>query len=209
MENLSSRLNEIDKKQVTPRQQQIREKIAQRKQEEMDGNQESRRLWFATTLIKNSRITRQELGQRIGMSPENLHYLLDIQDDCALTTLKSILEAIDIDCKVHFDIDPYKKSETVKEKPRYDFVGDVKIEVNNSVSNVIIDCPENANMRFLADLVMQMGLSARAIADMSGIPASTFMRFFQKDDIKISYLCRIAEATGRTITWELNKSKKA
>lgn len=200
-----SRNNKKFKKHVTPRQQQIREKIAQRRQEEMDGNQESRRLWFATTLIKNSRVTRQEIGERIRMSPENIHYLLDIQDDCALTTLKKILGAIGIDCKVHFDIKPIKKSETVKKKPKYNFTGDVKVEVNNSVSNVIINCPENANMRFLADLVMRMGKSARAVADMSKIPASTFMRFFKMDDIKISYLCRIAEATGRTIIWDLNK----
>jgi len=209
MENADNKLNGIDKKNVTPRQQRIREKIEERKKEMIDGNAESRKLWFATTLIKNSKMTRRQIGDKIGMSPENLHYLLDIQDDCYLSVLKRIFWSIGIDCDVHFDINKIKKTESIKEKPKYNFSGNIKIEVNNSRTDAVINCPEDANMRFLADLIMQMGTSARHVANLSGIPASTFMRFFAKDDIKISYLCRIAEGTGRSINWELNEIKGA
>lgn len=196
------------KKDVSKRQQQIREKLAERNREEIEGTAESRRLWFATTLIKNSGMTRKQIGRAMGMSPENLHNSLDIQDDCYLSVLKRIMWTIGIDCAVRFDIPPiHVKKETTKKKPQYDFTGNINIEVNNSRTDAVVNCPEDANMRFLADLIMHMGTSARHVADLSGISASTFMRFFKQDDIKISFLCRIAEGTGRRIVWNLNKKR--
>ena len=187
------------------RSESIKEKRKLLREQTMNGNEESKRLWFVSAILKHRGIKRQEAADAIGVTPQNLSYIFSVQDDCYLDTVQRILAFTGVSCKVKFDLERTKEESVGKQKQKYLFRGNFQIEKEPICPSFITACPKNARLRFLADAIMATGMPFTEFLRKVNKYYSTVQNYFHNDNIKISTLCAIAEKLGAQIVWELNE----
>lgn len=187
------------------RSENIKEKRKLLREQTKNGNEESKRLWFVSAILKNRGLKRHEAAKAIGVSPQNLSYIFSVQDDCYLDTVQRILALAGVSCNVTIEMEKPKEEGVGKKKQKYLFRGNFQIEKEPLCPSFITDCPKNARLRFLADAIMATGMPFSEFLRQVNMYYSTVQNYFHNDNIKISTLCTIAEKLGAQIVWELNE----
>lgn len=191
-----------------------KKKIAQRKeereQEKKSGNTGRRRLAFARALIKQRGVTLSQVADRMGMTQQALSWIFNVQDDCYISVLKRMMDAIGIDCQVGFgEKDTHKAEEPQATADIFSFEGNVTIgKPKSDLPDYITDCPPDANMRFLADYIKGKYHNMNAFNIATGTNHTSMKGFFQHDDIKLSFLAMFAEKLNTKIRIKLNEKTR-
>jgi len=196
---------DYNEKYYSKRSADIKKKRAQRNDQIRNGHEEVRRLWFITAILRNKGIKQNEVAKGLGMTPQNLSYITTVQDDCYLSTVQDILSFAGIKSKVHFDISETDARVTDIRNQVYCFSGNVKIEKAPLCPKFVTECPANARLRFLADLIVSSGMPFTEFLRKVHMYYTTVQNNFENDNIKISTLCSIAECMGTKIVWDFNE----
>lgn len=204
MSNKQTKLNEKEKYYLK-RSESIKEKRKLLREQTKSGNEENKRLWFISAILKNKGIKRHEVAAALGVTPQNLSYIFTVQDDCYLDTVEKILNFAGISCKIRFDIEPIAKENKPEPKFRYNFSGNVIIKNEPAFPKFVTGCPKDARLRFLADLITANGQPFTEFLKNVKMYYTTVQKYFENDNIKVSTLCEISEALGREIIWDLNE----
>ncbi len=157
---------------------------------------------FIRTLMYNAGVSLKDLAKRIGITPQMLSYMFNVSDDCTLDVLYRMMNEINIDCSVSYELPAPKKQ---KNAANYEFGGDVIVGKRNILPDYVQNVPADARLRFLADTMKETELNLVEFSDKVGIFRQAFRRFFEKDDMKISQICDIANALGAKIVWTLER----
>ncbi len=110
-----------------------------------------------------------------------------------------------IKSKVHFDIGETDARVTDIRNQVYCFSGNVKTEKAPLCPKFVTECPANARLRFLADLIVSSGMPFTEFLRQVHMYYTTVQNYFENDNIKISTLCSIAECMGTKIVWDFNE----
>lgn len=187
------------------RSESIKEKRKLLREQSRNGNEEGKRLWFVSAILKNKGIKRHEAAAALGVSPQNLSYIFTVQDDCYLDAVQRILDFAGIRCRVTFDACHSEECGARKNKQNYIFCGNFQVAKEPICPRFVTACPKNARLRFLAELILDMGIPFTEFIRIINMRYSTVKNYFTRDNIKVSTLCAIAERTGTNIIWELNE----
>lgn len=188
------------------RRAELQKKRALRKEQIRLGTESNRRLWFVKAILKNKGVKQQEVARALGMTPQNFNYIINLQDDCYLSVLEDILHVVGVSCRVSFDSGKSETETKEKSNPHYEFTGNVQIEKQPLCPKFVTDCPSDARLRFLADLIVESGIPfSQFLKKIDNMYYSTMQSFFERDNIRISNLCKIAECMDTKIVWELNE----
>lgn len=188
------------------RSESIKEKRKLLKEQTRNGNEESKRLWFVSAILKSKGVKRQEIASALQVTPQNLSYIFTVQDDCYLDTVQKILDYVGISCKVIIEMERTKEESVGKKKQKYLFRGNFSIEKEPLCPSFITACPKNARLRFLADAIMATGLPFSEFLKKVNMYYSTVQNYFHNDNIKVSALCNIARYLDAKIVWDLNEA---
>ena len=145
-------------KYYSKRRAEIQKKRELHKEQIRLGCEENRRLWFITAILRNKGIKRHEVATGLGMTPQNLSYIMTVQDDCNLSTVQDILNFAGVSCRVSFDLGKYGQKATPVKNQIYCFRGNVQLEKEPLCPRFISACPSGARLRFLADLIVASGM---------------------------------------------------
>jgi len=204
MEQKVKQLNEKGKQASEKRKESIKRMREEMRKKTEGGNLSATRLGFVRTLMENRQITVKEMSERIGITPQMMSYIFNVNDDCTLDVLYRMMNEMNIDCSVSYELPAPKKQ---KNAANYEFGGDVIVGKRNILPDYVQNVPADARLRFLADTMKETELNLVEFSDKVGIFRQAFRRFFKKDDIKISQICDIANALGAKIHWQLNEIK--
>ena len=200
-------------------------KIQERKKEKSEGRLDERRLAFLANIINAFGMTRVELAKRIQTTPQNLYYIFSVADDCTLSKAEKILEALGLTLKVEIKNDELEKKNR-KRKPiqnEYTSAGTVNKIIGNipgfmengfqmpsALSDTIKNYPKGERLTFLAEYLVEVNQSMRSIERELSRSYGTIAKKFAHghNDIDISMIYEIANATGGEIHWIVNPIKE-
>lgn len=152
-------------------------------------------------------ITIKAPAQKIKMTPQNISWIFSVQDDCFLSVLYRIMEALNVECSVSIGEKKERQQRPTVQGYNYKFKGNLVIADTKTQPDYIIDCPQDAKLRFLADAIEASKLSIADFCQKTNLYRPSLITFFRRDDIKISFICQIADALGKGICWELDEKK--
>lgn len=164
----------------------IRRKITARNAAEQMPN-----LSFLWKLVLESPLSKQEVCDRLGMTPQNLNSIFK-RDDMKLSLVSRILDILGYDFFVSYEMDGI-----VTEPLILDFETTLKcIDAKNL---------KVARLSFLAIAMKVFNLTSAKVAEALEVNPGQVGRIFASDDIFMSYLYKIARKYDLRLKFQLKK----
>ena len=186
-----------------------------RKAEKREGRTDERRLAWLDELIRSCGFNHKTLAEKAGMTPQALHWIFSVADDCTLSKAESLLNAIDLKLRVKIAPLEGKKAnqKTIRKTWQSDdatmeIAGDVNITTpasNYPYPDYIQNYPENGRMSWLVNFIVEKGLSMRSFGMCYGLEPLMVRYWITNDDIRISQLIETATKMNMKIIWQINK----
>lgn len=169
-----------------------------------------RRLHFVRVIMEQNHVSQAELAERMGVTRQAVHEVFGVSDDAKLSRVKLMLRACGCTCTVKLSV---PEEETIHKKPIYEFKGDYELEDSFWKSTperfirypeFIQSCPEDANLKFLADFIISTNLNLSDFCERVQFSRQDIGYAFKADDILLSRLCQIANFCQARIVWIVN-----
>lgn len=181
-----------------------RRKREQRRLEEAAGKTDERRLAFLVNIYRSLGYTQQSFAAACGVSPQLLNWYTSVTDDCQLSRIGQMLSAVGLTFGVKLEggTDRGIPTEGVGNGVRYRIEGTLAgMKQNSALPQYILDCQEGARLHFLRKFIESRHESAAEFAKTVGIDLTSLRYYFVHDDMKVSALYKMAQATGAEIVW--------
>ena len=179
----------------------VKEKKEQRDKEKNEMTTDSRRLGFVRNIIYGRGSNLKSVGRQINMSQQSMSWIF-MQDDCYISQIAKMLEAVGVSCSITL-LQKNKKKEG--DTMTYSFKGNVVIPKSASARpEFITGCTPDKRLFFLAEFFKDLDMTTYQIFSKLQSYRTSFERYFDKDDIKLSVLCKIAKTFDSEIVWDLN-----
>lgn len=195
-----------------------KQRRSERRREVAEGNTDSRRLAFIDNILKAYGINHKELALKLGCTPQNVYWIFGVTDDCALSRAEQMLAALGLRLQVTLERNngvqtPQKLNDAqfVSNNVRNRIQGTLPEAMKTTARQLpgyITACPDEARLKFLADYILTLGLPAVTIERNAGMTHGNLFNFFKRDDINISKIFDIVQATGGEIVWNVNPADK-
>ena len=190
----------------------LREKRKKEKREDRTGE---RLLAWLDDVIRASGYNHKKFADAAGMTPQAVHWIFSVVDDCTLEKAETMLDAIGLTLKVKLAPTENGKPKPKTLKKAWN-AGDVKMEISGNLGLIapkannypypeyIINYPQDGRLAWLVGYIKEQGLSISAFAAANGLPPLTVRYWIINDNIKISQIAELATKTGTKIIWEIN-----
>ena len=181
-----------------------RRKREQRRLEEAAGKTDERRLAFLVNIYRSLGYTQQSFAAACGVSPQLLNWYTSVTDDCQLSRLGQMLSSIGLHFGVKLDggTDRGIPTEGVGNGVKYRIEGSLAgMKQGTTLPQYIVDCQPGARLHFLKRFIEDRHESAAEFARTVGIDLTSLRYYFVHDDMKVSALYKMAQATGAEIVW--------
>mgnify|MGYP003292361558 CR=1 FL=1 len=144
------------------------------------------RLSFLNDLLSVESQQKEKIANKLGITRQSLNAMLRV-DDCRVSLLFKIADALDYDVKIEFDFPGKKNLLVVKKGPG---VTDKKLQG-------------------LIELMKQKSLNTADMAKILGMTQTGFCYILQKDDTRMSNLYKIAEQLDAQLVVNITKKQQA
>lgn len=170
-------------------------------------NFKTKNLSFFLEILNKLGLSLIEVSTNAERTPQNLYYTLK-NDDSSLGGIMYLLRANG------YQLIPYYKTDEQDTKMvNYELVFDENIKVkedsSKKYSNLQQIAKSDHKLAFLADFILKQlekrGINLSRFCEEIGIKYISLHRNFIVDDIKISTLNRISEATETKLVWSIKK----
>lgn len=170
-------------------------------------NFKTKNLSFFLEILNKLGLSLTEVSTEAERTPQNLYYTLK-NDDSSLRVITYLLGANG------YQLIPYfKTDEQDTEMVNYELVfdADIKVKEDSSKRNSNLQqiAKSDRKLAFLADFILKQlnkrGINLSRFCEEIGIKYISLHRNFIVDDIKISTLNRISEATETKLVWSIKK----
>jgi len=187
---------------------------AERKREIAENNTANRRLSFLTNIITATGHNKNDIAKAIGTTQQAMSYYFSVKDDCRLSMAKTILDVIGLTLDVEIRkggtkkiLELAKKIEGTNSKVKFTIETPVEYKarwVNPQMPDYVNNCTPDKNLYFLALYLPTCGMPITNLMKKCGIQMASLSYMFNKDDMKISQIFKIAKATGGEIVWKVD-----
>lgn len=191
---------------------------AQRRQEKKEGKTNERLLAFLDEIIRACGYTHQTFAKKAGMTPQGVHWIFSVADDCTLSKAEEMLAALGLRLRV--SLQSTKPGQKIpKMTKKFWQNGDVQMEISGNIGGIaeqentypypkyIKDYPEDGRLKWMIDFIQQNHLNITQFARLIGYEPLTVRFWFTKDNLKISQIRDIARASGMKIVWKVEKAQ--
>lgn len=204
----------VNKKRIynIRRAEKLKTNRARRKYEARSGKTDTRNLAFLSAILTAYGFTQRALSDALGCSPQNIHHMF-MYDNCNLSRAEEILAVFDLNLRVEIvnamlPIPPRLKNAvfpagSIRNRIQGDFLS-AEPAVTHRLPRYIINCPRDARLRFLADYIIALGVSVSEAEHMFGMSRGNLRHIFDRDDISVARIFRIAKATDASeVIWHI------
>ncbi len=195
---------------------------AERKAEAREHRTEGRMLAFLREFICRKYRTLSDFADASNMTRQGVHWIFT-KDDCTLSKAEELVGVMGYKLGLRLEpLDKQEKKKTQKPiplRPQTAFrFGNVEMQIegdfddavmsrahNYPLPEYIVNCPEDARMRWLADVILQEDANMGVISDKAEVSYAVIRFAFIKDDIRIRTAGKIAEALNYKMIWSFRK----
>ena len=164
-----------------------------------EGRTHMRRLAFLREALRRLGISQKEFALSLGWTPQNVSYHLIMSDDMRYRTLQKAMKAFGT--RVFARLIPDRQPALVLDRGKY------RMQITSallakSMPDYLEDCIRRRSpVAFIAEAVGESGKTVGAVCRQARFEASSFRRYIKQDDMRISFLYRIADVIGAKIEW--------
>ena len=184
----------------------VRVKREEARKARSSGDYSKRRMHFMFQIIEDLGLNMNDVASRCGLSQQALS-AIKINDDMKLLKVHKIFSGLGL-C-ISPKIKPAKggKPRHHKDDPLYTISGNVTGIVDNYTSEKMINdaLKRRCRLSFLAEFLNVNRISLNSLSKTVGISVQSLRNSFEKDNILVSTLYKIAESYNQVIVWEVNR----
>ena len=164
-----------------------------------EGKTHMRRLAFLREALRRLGISQKEFAHSLGWTPQNVSYHFIMADDMRYRALQKALKAFGI--RFYARLIPNRQPTLVLDREKY------RMQITSTllakpIPDYLEDCIRRRSpVAFVAQAIKESGKTVGAISRQAGFEASSFRRFIMDDDMRISFLYKIADVIGAKIEW--------
>ena len=169
------------------------------------GRSQDRRLEFLRILLNKLGITRKTFALAVGWVPQTLEYHF-MEDDIRYGSLKKGFAAFGYCLEAHFECQGNANDTVSLSSCRIEGLESVRPlgQVQPDYPSYLEDCVVRASpVAFVAEAIMASARSAGFICKEANIDSTCLRVFLKKDDIKISFLFKLAKPLHSTLVWRI------
>ena len=198
------------------RQDNVRKKKESRKLEKEEGRTGERRLAFLFDIVHSYGLTFKQVATMIGMSPDVLYWYNSTSDDCKLSIAEKILNALGLTLSVKLEKRPTpavimekeigSESEGSHGKVMTRVEGFLQfpaISRNLRYPQYLEEVMPDRRLYFLKEAIIKSHLSIAKFSQRVGIDSTCIRYYFQRDDIIISSIYKVAAGLNCNIIWKV------
>ena len=187
---------------------------AERKREKLEGQTDSRRLAFLSSIMSAYGYTQQSLAEALGCTPQNIYWIFSVRDDCSLSKAEEIMCVFNLSLKVELKPSAPQKAYKPLNTCGFTFEGNVKNRIEGNLPilkpsakypKYITECPTESRVRFLADFLISLGKSISTIEKECEWSHGNIMGAFEREDITISKIYKLAQCGNAEIIWHVDE----
>lgn len=184
----------------------------ERRREKREGRKHERLLAFFDEIIRSYGLNHKTFAEKAGMTPQAVHWIMSVEDDCALSKLEYMAKALGLE--VRLMLKPLPRTRRRFRLKRTEWIHDgVEISVEGKwdsadlanprqrIPSYVASYPEGGRLNWLSNFFKEDGLSLAQLSELTGINQARIWYWFNTDDIRISQIRDIAKATGRKMVW--------
>ena len=191
----------------------VRRKREERKKEAEEGRENERRLAFMVNIIRTLGYDLKTVARKSGIPSQTIYWYTATADDCHLSAAEQIMTSIGIKLGVKME----KKTETapilVEDTKKSNGVG-IRIEgvlptkeAKKTPSYLDKVTPEN-RLYFIKEIIQDSNMVLSHFAKRCGMDPTSLRYYFDKDDMNISILYKIAQGMNMNIVWTIEPLEK-
>lgn len=184
--------------------------IARQRAKQIRENEDitKQRLYFLSHIVKSQNLTWGEVSKKCGLSEQALSWIR-IKDDTKLQNLKLILKSLGMQIEPEFATDEDKSIEVELKSESYELIGEIPsiknfIALDNIVNTSLVNHDE---MYFLARFLTENKITIAQLSKKTNISVASYKNSFEKQNIQISTLYKIAEAYNTKLIWRVKSIK--
>ena len=191
------------------RKQKNKELLQQRKEEKEENKTQERRLAFIQNILNSYGVTRNDLARELGNTTQNLYWIFSVRDDCTLSKAEEILAVCNINLAVELKtkIKRLDKREFLSDGITNKIVGELaEMSTFHTIKQpkYIIDCMKENRMYFLAKFITENEIETRLLEKKIESSHGHLRQIFVTDNIYLSTIYKIANATNSEILWKIS-----
>lgn len=183
----------------------------QRKRRDMakkNGTMRYRVLGFLLEIMAKLGLTQKQFALPLGWTQQNINYHF-MSDDMLYCDAQKALSGHGYWLEARFDFDHEESVKPVKPVNRYRIEGCITSTYMTMVPKLPDYLEESiqrgSSVAFIGLAIRRSGRSLSAICKEAEIEMTSFRHFIKKNDMRISYLYRLADALGATLVWNVNR----
>lgn len=198
------------------RQDNVRRKKETRKLEKEQGRTGERRLAFLFDIILSYGLTFKQVAAMIDMSPDVLYWYNSTSDDCKLSIAEKILDALGLTLSVKLEKKPVPAVLMQKEVAPNHLGGPGRVTTrvegllkypaisrNLRYPRYLEEVTPDSRLYFLKEAILESHLSIAKFSQNVGIDSTCIRYYFQRNDIIISSIYKIAAGMNYNIVWKV------
>ena len=194
------------------RKQKNKELLQQRKEEKEENKTQERRLAFIQNILNSYGVTRNDLARELGNTTQNLYWIFSVRDDCTLSKAEEILAVCNINLEVELKpkIKRLDNREFLSDGITNKIVGELaETSTFHTVKQpkYITDCEKDSRMYFLAEFITENEIDTRLLEKKIESSYGHLRQIFMTDNIYLSMIYKIANATNSEILWKISAKK--
>lgn len=200
-----------ERKQIYKKTQQ--ERYAELRQRSIDIKQNEditqQNLYFMTHIMKSQGLNWSDAARMCGLSQQALSWI-KIKDDTKLQNAKFILRSMGMELLPEFEMEIKPTKEISFQAEKYNIVAEVPSLKNFvAIDKIVNDSLENNDdLAFLARFLVERRISLSQLSKQTSKTVAHYKNSFQKQDIWISDLYKIAECYETKIIWKIKAINK-
>lgn len=174
-----------------------------------NGRLHERRLEFLRILLKRMGLTQKAFALAIGWTPQAIEYHF-IEDDIRYGSLRKGFARLGFCLEAYFE---NKGPIQIGKTPA------CRIEIINPSGPIgrvrpdypayLTDCiVRDSQVAFVAEAIVMSGRSLGALCREAQIDCSSFREYIKKDDIRVSYLYKLAQPLYSTLVWRITPAEQ-
>lgn len=183
----------------------------QRRLEQESGRTGERRMAFLVNIFKSLGYTQEEFSHATGVSSQMLSWYISVSDDCQLSKVYSMLRSVGVKASVGLEkpkAPPVREVRWTGTGVRCRIEGTLPVQqAGQDYPRYLTECGPESRLWFLREFIESTNMGASAFAKTCGLDPSSLRYYFNRDDIKISAIYKIALSLGADIVWTINPAE--